>query len=72
MRQFRTININETDPKNYASFGIALMVMRMHNWECTSIINGKLKFTRLASEKIVQKDGSDDYYNFGEPSGELN
>ena len=47
MRQYRVIDINGIKPEEYASFGIALMVMRMHNWECRSIIDGKLRMTRL-------------------------
>tara|TARA_B100000965_G_C19566996_1_gene747285 strand:+ start:231 stop:485 length:255 start_codon:yes stop_codon:yes gene_type:complete len=57
MRQYRVININEIKPEDYASFGIALMVMKMHNWECRSIIDGKLRLTRFV-------EGSDDFYDF--------
>jgi len=65
MRQYRVIDINDIKTEEYASFGIALMVMRMHNWECRSIIDRKLKMTRLVDDKDTE-NGSDDYYNFGD------
>ena len=51
MRQYKVIDINDIKPEKYASFGIALMVMRMHSWECRSIIDGKLKMTRLTEDE---------------------
>ena len=65
MRQYRVIDINDIKAEEYASFGIALIVMLMHNWECRSIIDGKLKMTRLVDDKD-KENGPDDYYNFGD------
>ena len=59
MREYRILNINDFKPEEYAAFGIALLIMRNHNWECRSIINGKLHLTRFVKQ-------SDDYYDFGE------
>ena len=53
MRQYRVIDINGIKPEEYASFGIALMVMRMHNWECRSIIDGKLRMMKRYSKVLI-------------------
>ena len=66
MRQYRIEDINNIKPEEYASFGIALMILQIHNWECRSIINGKLKFTRKVEDEIAE-NLPDNYYNFGEP-----
>jgi hypothetical protein len=62
MRQHRVININNIKPEDYASFGIALMVLRMHNWECRSIINGKLRMTRLIEEDDLAAEPDDAFF----------
>ena len=62
MRQHRVININNIKPEDYASFGIALMVLRMHNWECRSIINGKLRMTRLIEEDNLAAEPDDAFF----------
>ena len=62
MRQHRVININNIKPEDYASFGIALMVMRMHNWECRNITNGKLKMTRLIVENDLVAEPDDTFF----------
>tara|TARA_B100000989_G_C19157790_1_gene310176 strand:+ start:214 stop:459 length:246 start_codon:yes stop_codon:yes gene_type:complete len=58
MRQYTVININEIKPKDYPSLGIALMVMKNHNWECRSIIDGKLHMTRFIEEGTAVTDGT--------------
>ena len=62
MRQYRTININNIKPEEYASFGIALMVLRMHNWECRSIINGQLKMTRSIEDDDLAAEPDDAFF----------
>ena len=62
MRQHRVININNIKPEDYASFGIALMVMQMHNWECRNITNGKLKMTRLIVENDLVAEPDDTFF----------
>lgn len=63
MRQYRSININNIKPEEYASFGIALMVLRMHNWECRSIINGQLKMTRSIEDDDLAAEPDDAFYD---------
>ena len=63
MRQYRTININNIKPEDYASFGIALMVLRMHNWECKSIINGQLRMTRSIEDDDLAAEPDDAFYD---------
>ena len=62
MRQYRVININNVKPEDYASFGIALMVLRMHNWVCISIIDGKLRMTRLIEEDDLATEPDDGFF----------
>ena len=49
-RQFRVIDIKNIKPEDYSSFGLALMTLRLHDWKCSSIINGKFNMTRLVEE----------------------
>lgn len=63
MKQLRSININNIKPENYASFGIALMVLRMHNWECKSIINGQLRMTRSIEDDDLAAEPDDAFYD---------
>jgi|TARA_Y100000389_G_scaffold157404_1_gene158514 hypothetical protein len=63
MKQIRSININNIKPENYASFGIALMVLRMHNWECKSIINGQLRMTRSIENDDLAAEPDDAFYD---------
>ena len=57
MREYKKISINDINPKDYVYFAIALMTLRIHNWECSSITNGELKVSRFV-------EGSDDFYDF--------
>ena len=63
MKRLRSININNIKPENYASFGIALMVLRMHNWECKSIINGQLRMTRSIEDDDLAAEPDDAFYD---------
>ena len=63
MIQHRSININNIKPENYASFGIALMVLRMHNWECKSIISGKLRMTRSIEKDDLADEPDDAFFD---------
>ena len=63
MKQIRVININNIKPEDYASFGIALMVLRMHNWECKSIISGKLRMTRSIEEDDLAAEPDDAFFD---------
>ncbi len=56
MREYRILNINDFKPEEYAAFGIALLIMRNHNWECRSIINGKLHLTRTVEDDYFPID----------------
>jgi hypothetical protein len=49
-RQFRVIDINNIKPEDYSSFGLALMTLRLHDWKCSSIIDGRFNMTRLVEE----------------------
>tara|TARA_A100001015_G_scaffold309409_1_gene408826 strand:+ start:889 stop:1128 length:240 start_codon:yes stop_codon:yes gene_type:complete len=53
MIQNKIIDINDIKPEQYASFGIALMVMRMHGWMCESINNGKLEMSRSVADEFA-------------------
>jgi len=57
MREYRKININDINPKDYAYFATALMTLHIHKWEGSSITNGELELSRFV-------EGSDDYYDF--------
>ena len=38
------------------------MVLRMHNWECRSIINGKLRMTRLIEEDNLAAEPFNEFF----------
>ena len=64
-RQFRVIDINNIKPEDYSSFGLALMTLRLHDWKCSSIIDGRFNMTRLVEEEDNFDSDADELFEEG-------